>query len=121
MSKYLLSVHSDQCEDPHTPSPEEAEASMARVMTLEADMRAAGSFLFGGALTPPDVATVVRSTVADGMVMTDGPYAEAKEHIGGFYIVEAADLDEALVWAAKVVEAIGAPIEVRPFVDMPTH
>lgn len=117
MSQFLLSVHSDNCEDPtpsEPPSPEDMQASMEKVMALEADMKASGTFLFSGALTDPGSATVVRSG-GDELAMTDGPYAEAKEHIAGFYAIEAADLDEALAWAGRVVECINAPIEVRPF------
>lgn len=116
--QYLLSIHGGSNDTPsEPPSPEEMEASMAAVMVLEADMKEAGSFLFGGALTDPESATVVRSG-GDSMVMTDGPYAEAKEHIGGFYIIEADDLDAALAWAARVVDCVHAPIEVRPFRQM---
>ena len=66
--------------------------------------------------TSPDTATVVRRSDGD-VVMTDGPFAESKEHIGGFYVINADDLDAALAWAGKVVDAINAPIEVRPFRD----
>jgi hypothetical protein len=89
-------------------------AFMERVAALEAEMEASGAFVFGGALHGPDAATVVR--VGDGdLVMTDGPFVEAKEHIAGFYIINADDLDAALAWAGKVVDAISHPIEVRPF------
>jgi hypothetical protein len=84
------------------------------VATLEADMDASGTFVFGGALHGPDAATVVRPGEGDA-VMTDGPFVEAKEHIAGFYIINADDLDQALAWARKVVDAIGHAIEVRPF------
>jgi hypothetical protein len=87
---------------------------MGRVIALEADMTSSGTFLFGGALHGPDASTVVRATDAD-MIMTDGPFVEAKEHIAGFYVIEAEDLDEALSWARRVVDAIQRPIEVRPF------
>jgi hypothetical protein len=87
---------------------------MERVIALEAKMDASGTFVFGGALHGPDAATVVR--VSDGdVVMTDGPFVESKEHIAGFYIINADDLDAALAWAGKVVDAINHPIEVRPF------
>ena len=75
---------------------------------------ASGTFVFGGALHDPDAATVVRMGDGD-LVMTDGPFVEAKEHIAGFYIINADDLDAALAWARKVVDAIKHPIEVRPF------
>ena len=114
MSQYLLSVHSVEGEAREQPTPEEMEAFMARVVALEDEMEATGTFVFGGRLHGPDAATVVRA--GDGeVVMTDGPFAEAKEHIAGFYIINADDLDAALAWADKVVAAIGAPIEVRPF------
>jgi hypothetical protein len=95
-------------------TPEEMQNFMKRVAALEAEMDASGTFVFGGALHGPDAATVVRSTDGD-LVMTDGPFVESKEHIGGFYIINADDLDAALGWAAKVVEATNHPIEVRPF------
>ena len=124
MSHYLLSVHSVQHDDvqqadqsvetPSDRTPEEMEASMQKVMQLESEMKESGTFLFGGALTDAASATVVRNAGPD-MVMTDGPFAEGKEHIGGFYIIDAEHLDAALAWAARVVDAINAPIEVRPF------
>ena len=87
---------------------------MQRVIALEAEMEEAGAFVFGGALHGPDAATVLSSSDG-GVVMTDGPFAESKEHIAGFYIINAEDLDAALAWADKVVAAIQHPIEVRPF------
>ena len=115
MSQYLLSTYSVKDEVPEAPpTPEEMGAFMKRVASLETEMEASGAFVFGGALHGPDAATVVR--VGDGdLVMTDGPFVEAKEHIGGFYIINADDLDAALAWARKVVDAIKHPIEVRPF------
>ena len=115
MSQYLLSTWTVEDETPgEPPSPEQMQAFMQRVIDLEADMDASGTFLFGGGLHGPDAATVVRATNADA-ITTDGPFAESKEHIAGFYVIEAADLDEALAWAEKVSMAIGRPIEVRPF------
>ena len=115
MSKYLLSTYAVAGGVPGAPgSPEEMQAFMERVIALEADMDSHGAFVFGGALRGPDAATVVRSSDADAM-MTDGPFAESKEHIAGFYIIEADDLDGALEWASKVSLATNHPIEVRPF------
>jgi hypothetical protein len=115
VSQYLLSVHSvpnDRTQPAEPMRPERFE----QVLALQEEMKAAGAWLFGGRLTDADLATVVR--VADGEVLTtDGPFVESKEHLGGFYIVEADDLDAALGWAAKTSEIIGAPIEVRPFWD----
>jgi hypothetical protein len=101
----------------HGPTtPEEMEAFMERINALEAEMRASGAFVFTGGLHGPDAATVVRRSEGE-LVMTDGPFVESKEHIGGFYVINADDLDAALGWAGKVVDAINAPIEVRPFHD----
>ena len=115
MSQYLLSTYVVEGQVPGAPStPEEMQTFMERVIALEAEMDASGTFVFGGALHGPDAATVVR--VSDGgVVMTDGPFAESKEHIAGFYIINADDLDAALAWAGKVVDALNHPIEVRPF------
>jgi hypothetical protein len=115
MSQYLLSTYAVEGEVPGAPmTPEEMQTFMERVVALEAEMEASGSFVFGGALHGSDAATVVRSRDGD-VVMTDGPFAESKEHIGGFYIINADDLDAALSWAGKVADAINHPIEVRPF------
>jgi len=97
------------------PTAEDMQAFMGRVIALEEEMDRTGAFAFGGALHGPDAATVVRGGTGLDKVTTDGPYVEAKEHIGGFYIINAEDLDEALAWAEKVVEAINKAIEVRPF------
>lgn len=115
MNQYLLSTYAVVDAAPQAPgTPEQMQQFMERVTALEAEMETSGTFVFGGALHGPDAATVVR--VGDGdPVMTDGPYVEAKEHIAGFYIINADDLDAALAWASKVVEAISHPIEVRPF------
>jgi len=116
MTQYLLSMHTVDGERREPPSPEEMAGFMERIEALEADMRAYGAFLFTGGLHGPDAATVV-SRDAGEFVVSDGPFAEAKEHIGGFYVIEAGDLDEALRWAEKVVDVIDRPIEVRPFFD----
>lgn len=115
MSQYLLSTYLVEGAVPGSPStPEEMQAFMGRVIALEAEMEASGSFVFGGALHGPDAATVIRSSDGE-VVMTDGPFAESKEHIGGFYIINADDLDAAMAWAGKVADATNHPIEVRPF------
>jgi hypothetical protein len=115
MSQYLLSVHSVEGEVQSPPTtPEEMQAFMERVAALEDEMEASGTFVFGGQLHGPDAATVVRMSDGD-LVMTDGPFVESNEHIAGFYIINADDLDAALAWAGKVVDAINHPIEVRPF------
>ena len=116
MNQYLLSVYEVEAEVGGGPATaEEMRAFMGRVIALEKAMDQAGVFAFGGALHGPDAASVVRGGTGLEKVTTDGPFVEAKEHIGGFYIINAADLDEALTWAAKVVEATNHDIEVRPF------
>jgi hypothetical protein len=115
MDQYLLSTFVVEGEVPGAPRmPEEIKSFMERVVALEEEMDASGTFVFGGALHGPDAATVVRARDGD-LVMTDGPFVETKEHIAGFYIINAADLDAALAWARKVVDALNHPIEVRPF------
>jgi hypothetical protein len=111
MTQYLLGVLH---EDPPQLSPEEMQASFKDVDEVNSEMQAAGAWVFAGGLHPPSTATVVR--VTDGKVVTtDGPYAETKEQMGGFWIIEAADLDAALAWAAKATVACRFPVEVRPF------
>lgn len=112
MKQYLLSVHYVEGQPPA------ARDVMAKIYkdvdTLNAELRATGTWVFGGGLHAPDVATVVR--VEDGEVLiTDGPFAESKEHIGGFWVIKALDLDAALAWAAKASTACAGPVEVRPF------
>ncbi len=116
MSQYLLSMHVVEGEVREPMTPETMQEFMEKVNALEAEMRASGAFVFTGGLHGPDAATVVRMSDGD-LVMTDGPFAESKEHIGGFYVINADDLDAALAWAGKVVDAINHPIEVRPFHD----
>ena len=116
MPKYMLSVHSvdDEAREPMTE--EQTRQSWQVVNALEAEMKSAGAWVFSGRLHDADTATVVRVSGGE-VVTTDGPFVEAREHLGGFYIIEAADLDAALGWASKVTRTISAPIEVWPFVD----
>jgi hypothetical protein len=111
MKQYLLSVYQP---DGPTPPAEALEAISRDLDALNRELEAAGAWVFAGGLHPPGTATVVR--VTDGEVLvTDGPYAEAKEHIGGFTIVKAPDLDAALEWGRKLARATTLPVEVRPF------
>jgi len=113
MTQYMLAVHSVEGEDP---SAEEMAQAYKDVDVLNAELQEKGVWVFGGGLHPADTATVVR--VTDGeMLTTDGPFAETKEQLGGFWIIEAPDLDAALAWAAKGAVACRNPIEVRPFQD----
>jgi hypothetical protein len=114
MPKYLLSVHSVAGQARAPMSEDQMKEMVTRVHTLEDEMKSAGALIFGGRLGQPDAATVVR--MSDGeMLTTDGPFAETKEHLGGFYIIEAEDLDAAQSWASKTTACVGAPIEVRAF------
>ena len=109
---YLLSVVLDQSGP--RPTDAEMERSFARVGAVNDEMKSRGNWVFAGGLLPYDSATVVR--VENGTTtMTDGPFAETKEQLAGFWVLEAEDLDAALAWAQKCAEACEAPIEVRPF------
>jgi hypothetical protein len=114
MAKYLLSVHSVEGEVGAPMTDEDMQRYMEQIQVLEAEMKSAGAWVFGGALHGPDAATVVRVS-NDEVLTTDGPFAESKEHLGGFYIIETNDLDVALAWASKVTAIVTKPIEVRPF------
>lgn len=94
-----------------TPEPAELAAIGARLAALNEEVTAAGQFVFTGGLHSPDASTVV---APDGLV-TDGPYVEGKEFVGGFWVLDVPDLDEALEWARRGAAAIGLPVEVRPF------
>jgi hypothetical protein len=111
MKTYLLSI---QQPDGPPPPPERLGPIMRDAQAVVAEVKAAGAWVFNGGLAPASSATVVR--VREGApLLTDGPYVEAKEHVGGLIIVKADDLDGALKWAEKLARAITLPIEVRPF------
>jgi hypothetical protein len=115
MKQYLLSVHMVEGENPYA-SEEEMQQAFADVDAFNQELQAEGAWVFAGGLHPADVATVVR--VQDGeTLVTDGPFSEAKEHIGGFWVIQAPDLDAALDWAAKGAAACKGAVEVRPFQD----
>ena len=114
MKQYLLAVHQVEGE----PAPSEAEmlAAYKAVDAFNTELRSSGAWVFAGGLHPPATATVVRSQGGQ-VVTTDGPFAETKEQLGGFWVIQVADLDAALDWAAKGSEACRNPVEVRPFQD----
>ena len=114
MKQYLLSIYQP---DGDPPPPEILEPIMRDVNAVDAEMRAAGAWVFTGGLHPPDTATVLRADGGDVLV-TDGPFAEGKEHIGGFWIIRAPDLDAALGWARKAAVACRLPVEVRPMAEV---
>jgi hypothetical protein len=119
MPYYMLATYSREGEARPSMTDEEMHASWQQIGVLEAEMKANDSWVFSGRLHEPSTATVVR--VANGEVlMTDGPFAESKDHLGGFYIIQARDLDAALEWASKVTAVVGHPLETTPFVDAQT-
>jgi hypothetical protein len=113
MTQYLLSVYQP---DGPTPEPAVLEKIMSDLDALNRDLRSAGAWVFTAGLHPADSATVVRDRDGDALI-TDGPYLEGKEHLGGFTVIEAPDLDAALAWAARMARATTLPIEVRPLRD----
>jgi hypothetical protein len=102
------------------PVPDEAQIQQAyqAVDAFNAELQSAGAWVFAGGLHPPSTATVVRAQGGQ-VVTTDGPFAETKEQLGGFWVIKTPDLDGALDWAAKGSAACGAPVEVRPFQESP--
>jgi hypothetical protein len=116
MKQYLLSVH--MVEGQPVPSAEQMQRTYAAVDNFNAELQAAGAWVFAGGLHPPSTATVVRGQ-AGQEVTTDGPVAETKEQLGGIWIITAPDLDAALEWAAKGSAACGNAVEVRPFQEIP--
>lgn len=113
MTQYLLSVIQPEG---NPPPPEILESIMRDVEAFREELKAAGAWVFSGGLHHPSTATVVRLQNGD-VLTTDGPFAEGKEYVGGFSIIDAPDLDAALEWGRKATRATTLPIEVRPFVD----
>ncbi|HWN33482.1 MAG TPA: YciI family protein [Pseudonocardia sp.] len=110
MKQYLLSIYQP---DGEAPPPEILEPIMRDLAAVHVELRAAGAWVFSGGLNQPSAATVVRAKDSD-VLLTDGPYVEGKEHIGGFTVIQAPDLDAALDWGRKFAHATTLPIEVRP-------
>ncbi len=111
MTQYLLSVYQP---DGPVPAPDVLATIAGELDALNADLKEAGAWVFAGGLFPPSTATVLRPDDSDVLV-TDGPFAEGKEHLGGFTIVDCPDLDAALEWGRRLALATTLPIEVRPF------
>ena len=111
MPQYLVAIHHPDNYDPST----EDEAMKRNIDTLNEEMEAAGVRIFAGGLQPSAKAKSLRAQPNGDVLITDGPYLETKEHVGGFWLLEAADLDEALEWGRKAVIACRAPVEVRQF------
>ena len=114
MPQYLVAIHHPDGYDGSL----EGEEMMRDIDALNEEMQAAGARLFAGGLRPVSDARSLRVQPGGKVVVTDGPYLETKEHIGGFWILEAENLEEALGWGRKAVVACRAPVEVRPFFDM---
>jgi hypothetical protein len=116
MTQYLLSVHGS--EENNYATPEDMERAFADVGAFNSELQARGAWVFAGGLMPASTARTVRS--ADGALQhSDGPYLESKEHIGGFWVIEAADDAAAMAWAEKATVACQGVVEVRPFQGMP--
>lgn len=116
MAEYLLSVHMVEGEE--MPAPDVIEKMYADVDAFNKELQEAGAWVFAGGLQPADIATVVKVQGED-VVTTDGPFSEAKEQLGGFWVIEASDLDAALEWARQATVACQGPVEVRPFQTEP--
>jgi hypothetical protein len=112
MTQYLVTIHHP---DDYDPSVAEDEKMSRDIDALNDEMKAAGVRIFVGGLQPASSAKSLRAQPNGKVLITDGPYIETKEHVGGFWVLEAADMDEALAWGRKAAVACRAPVEVRPF------
>jgi hypothetical protein len=110
MARYLVAIHHP---DNYDPAAVEDEAMVREIHALNEEMEAAGVRAFAGGLDPAVRAKSLRAQPNGKVLITDGPYLETKEHIGGFWMLEVADLEEALAWGRKAVAACRAPVEVR--------
>jgi hypothetical protein len=115
MTQYLVAIHHPDGYD----GASEGEAMMRDIHALNEEMEAAGARKFAGGLSAASSAKSLRAQPDGKVLITDGPYLETKEHVGGFWILEAADMDEALAWGRKAAVACRAPVEVREFLKMP--
>ena len=111
MPQYLVAIQHPDNYDPST----EGEAMIHDIHKLNEEMDAAGARVFAGGLSAPSNAKSLRAQPGGEILLTDGPYLETKEHVGGFWILEAADMDEALAWGRKAVIACRTAVEVRAF------
>ena len=116
MKQYLLAVHYVEGQEP--PPPDVVETMYKDVDAFNQELKAEGAWVFGGGLETPDTSTVVRAQ-GDEVLVTDGPFAESKEQLGGFWVLKAENLDAALALATRASRACQAPVDVRPFQDEP--
>jgi hypothetical protein len=112
MTQYLVAIHHP---DNYNPAATEDDAMHRDISALNVEMKAAGVRIFVGGLLPAVRAKSLRRKANGEVLITDGPYLETKEHIGGFWVLEASNLDEALAWGRKAAVACRAPVEVRAF------
>jgi hypothetical protein len=117
MPQYLVAIHHPDNYDASL----EDDAMIRDIQALNDEMVAAGAWFFAGGLQSAPRAKSLRKQPGGAVAITDGPYVESKEHIGGFWILDAANMDEALAWGRKAVVACRAPVEVREFLAMPTE
>jgi len=117
MTLYMLSIYQP---DGGTPPPEFLESVGRELHAMNQELKSAGAWVFSRGLHDPSTATVVRPRDRE-VVITDGPYVEGKEHVGGFWIIAVPDLDSAIAWARRAALATTLPIEVRPFQDVPEY
>lgn len=115
MAQYLLSVHGSETD----PIPDNVQEMYAAVDSFNKEVQAAGQWVFAGGLNPASTATVIDGTGPGDPVITDGPYLESKEYLGGFWVVDVPDLDAALELARRGSAACQGPVEVRPFQPEP--
>ena len=117
MTQYLVAIHHPDGYDPSV----EDEAMSRDIDVLNEEMVAAGVRIFVGGLSPASTARSLRAQPDGKVLITDGPYLETNEHIGGLWVLEAANLEDALAWGRKAAVACRAPVEVRPFLGWPTE
>jgi hypothetical protein len=119
MTQYLITVPHDTEESPtmENMDPAEIQPILDAVDAFNEKLRAEGAWVFAGGLEPPSATTGVDNT-GDAAIVTDGPFTESKEYLGGFWVIEAADLDAALAWAKEGSKACAGRVEVRPFQDV---
>lgn len=113
MTQYMMSVHHTEGEQ--MPSDEVMQQMFADVDAFNKKVMDQGAWVFGGGLEPRETATTVDASAGGEPVLADGPFAESKEWLGGFWVIEAADLDAALAWAQEASAACRGKVEVRPF------
>jgi hypothetical protein len=119
--KYMLIIVGPEGDEQDQRSPEEIREAMGAWSDYSNALSEAGAFIAGEGLQPSATATTVKRTEDDERIVSDGPFAETKEQVGGFYLIECANLDEALEWTKKIPVSPGNSVEVRPVMDFSEH